>query len=98
MSDNFGIPDPTKADLPSLIQTPQGIRAITCYILQSTNDAGNNVGVRISSVFVIMIISSLVTYFPVVATRVKRFKVPLYVYLFARYFGAGVIIATAFIQ
>lgn len=48
--------------------------------------------------FVILLVSSVVTFFPVLATRSSRIKVPLYVYLFARYFGAGVIVATAFIQ
>jgi zinc transporter 1/2/3 len=48
--------------------------------------------------FVILIVSSVGTFFPVLAVKVPRFKIPLYVYLFARYFGAGVIVATAFIQ
>jgi len=34
----------------------------------------------------------------VIAKRVPRLRIPLYVYLFARYFGAGVIVATAFIH
>ncbi|KAK5042942.1 hypothetical protein LTR84_011998 [Exophiala bonariae] len=45
-----------------------------------------------------MLVSSAVTYFPVLATRVPRMRIPLYVYLFARYFGTGVIIATGFIH
>ncbi len=45
-----------------------------------------------------MITSSLATFFPVIAKRVPRLRIPLYVYLFARYFGAGVIVATAFIH
>ncbi|KAK3673315.1 hypothetical protein LTR78_006860 [Recurvomyces mirabilis] len=32
------------------------------------------------------------------ATRIKKVRIPLYIYLFARYFGAGVIVATAFIH
>ena len=32
------------------------------------------------------------------ATRVRALRIPLYVYLFARYFGAGVIVATAFVH
>lgn len=32
------------------------------------------------------------------ARRVPRLRIPLFVYLFARYFGAGVIVATAFIH
>ncbi len=54
---------------------------------------------RISSaVFVILIFSTLATLFPVAAVRMPRFHVPYYVFLFARYFGAGVIVATAFIH
>ena len=51
-----------------------------------------------AALFIILIVSSAVTFFPVMATRVASLKIPLYVYLFARYFGAGVIVATAFIQ
>lgn len=53
---------------------------------------------RISALFVILIVSSAATFFPVVAAKVTWVKINIYVYLFARYFGAGVIIATAFIQ
>ena len=56
------------------------------------------VGARISALFVILIVSSAATFFPVLAKKIQSFKVPIYVYLFARYFGAGVIVATAFIQ
>ena len=56
------------------------------------------IGARISALFVILVVSSSATFFPVLAARVRWFRVPLYVYLFARYFGAGVIVATAFIQ
>ena len=55
-------------------------------------------GARISALFVIGIVSTIVTFFPVVARRVKSLRIPVYVYLFARYFGAGVIVATAFIH
>jgi solute carrier family 39 (zinc transporter), member 1/2/3 len=71
---------------------------IICYLFASPNDYDGRLGARISSVFVILIISTVVTFFPVLAVRVKWLKIPLYVYLFARYFGAGVIIATAFIH
>lgn len=71
---------------------------VICFINKSNNEYNGDLGARISSVFVILIISTAVTFFPVMATRVTRFKIPLYVYLFARYFGAGVIVATAFIQ
>ncbi|KAJ5097736.1 high affinity zinc ion transporter [Penicillium angulare] len=73
-------------------------RDIICYINASSNDYNGQLGARISSIFVIGFVSSVVTFFPVVAKRVPRLHIPLYVYLFARYFGAGVIIATAFIH
>lgn len=46
----------------------------------------------------ILVTSLATTTFPVGAVKQKKVKIPLPVYLFARYFGAGVIIATAFIQ
>lgn len=80
---NLSIADPTQ---------------IICYLNSSGNDYDGRLGARISAVFVILIISTIVTFFPVVAKRVRWLKIPLYVYLFARYFGAGVIVATAFIH
>lgn len=73
-------------------------RAVVCYMNASPNDYDGRVGLRISALFVILATSSLTTFFPVLATRIPRLRIPRYVYLFARYFGAGVIIATAFIH
>ncbi|MCJ1482078.1 high-affinity Zn(2+) transporter zrt1 [Schaereria dolodes] len=71
---------------------------VICYLANSGNDYDGRLGARISALFVILIVSTAVTFFPVVAKRVRWLKIPLYVYLFARYFGAGVIVATAFIH
>lgn len=71
---------------------------IICYLNAGANDYDGRLGARISALFVILIVSTAVTFFPVVAKRVSWIKIPLYVYLFARYFGAGVIVATAFIH
>lgn len=71
---------------------------IICYVNAGGNDYDGRLGARISALFVILIVSSSATLFPVVARRFPRLGVPNYVYLFARYFGAGVIIATAFIH
>ncbi|MCJ1467158.1 high-affinity Zn(2+) transporter zrt1 [Pseudocyphellaria aurata] len=71
---------------------------IICYLNAGENDYDGRLGARISALFVILIVSTAVTFFPVVAQRMPRLKIPLYVYLFARYFGAGVIVATAFIH
>lgn len=70
---------------------------IVCYLQASSNDYNGQLGARVSALFVILVVSSAVTFFPVLATRTKV-RIPLYIYLFARYFGAGVIVATAFIQ
>lgn len=59
------------------------------------NEYNGQLGARVSAIFVIWIVSSALTFFPVLATKQSKVKVPLYVYLFARYFGSGVIVATA---
>lgn len=73
-------------------------RDVICYLNAGGNEYDGQLGARVAALFVILIISTGVTFFPVVAKRVRRLKIPLYVYLFARYFGAGVIVATAFIH
>ena len=87
--------NPNSVDLDSPDLDPKDI---ICYLNRGENEYDGRLGARVSALFVILILSSAVTFFPVVATRVKRIRIPLYVYLFARYFGAGVIVATAFIQ
>ncbi|KAL7943558.1 Zinc/iron permease [Trichoderma barbatum] len=73
-------------------------RDIICYLNAGGNEYNGQLGARVSALFVILVASTATTLFPVLATRVRRLRIPLYVYLFARYFGAGVIIATAFIH
>ena len=98
MSNDHGILNPDHINLAALASTDDGIRAVTCFIDAATNEYEGSIGVRVSSLFVVLIVSSACTFFPVIATRVQKLRIPLYVYLFARYFGAGVIVATAFIQ
>ncbi|KAL9070114.1 MAG: hypothetical protein Q9161_005065 [Pseudevernia consocians] len=73
-------------------------RDVVCAIAASANEYNGQLGARISALFVIMAVSTCATFFPVIAKRVPKVHIPLYVYLFARYFGAGVIVATAFIH
>jgi zinc transporter 1/2/3 len=73
-------------------------RDIICYLNSSEIDYDGRIGLRVVALFVILVTSVLATLFPVMATRARRFPIPPYVYLFARYFGSGVIIATAFIH
>ncbi|CAK7244862.1 MAG: hypothetical protein STHCBS139747_006424 [Sporothrix thermara] len=71
---------------------------IVCFLNAGENEYNGKLGARISALFVILVTSSLCTFFPIVATHIRRLRIPVHVYLFARYFGAGVIIATAFIH
>jgi zinc transporter 1/2/3 len=73
-------------------------RDVVCYLNRGENEYDGRLGARISAIFVILVVSSAFTFFPVLVTRSKKLRIPLYVYLFARYFGTGVIVATAFIQ
>lgn len=71
---------------------------ILCYYATGDNDYNGHLGARISSIFVILFVSSAFTVFPLVATRIKVWKIPKPFYTFARFFGSGVILATAFIH
>ncbi|TVY82669.1 Zinc-regulated transporter [Lachnellula suecica] len=85
--------DPTDVNLDMADPT-----AVICYLTKGGNDFNGQIGARISSIFVILVVSSAATFFPVIPARVKWVRINIYVYLFARYFGAGVIVATAFIH
>lgn len=100
LGDMSGMFDPTMVNLTAIDpdSDQDTIRQIICYLEASNNEYDGYIGVRVSAIFVILVLSTATTLFPVVATRVPKLHIPLYVYLFARYFGAGVIVATAFIQ
>lgn len=54
--------------------------------------------VRIASIFVILVTSLAGTLFPIFARRAKSFNIHPLVFDTVKYFGSGVIIATAFIH
>ncbi|KAK6521461.1 high-affinity Zn(2+) transporter zrt1 [Arthrobotrys conoides] len=85
--------DPTNVDL-----TTADPVQIICFLSAEGNEYDGRLGIRIAALFVILIVSTLCTVFPVAARRAPGLNVPSYIYLFARYFGAGVIVATAFIH
>lgn len=85
--------DPSNVDLTTADKTQ-----VICYFTVSENEYNGMLGARISSIFVIGFVSTLVTYFPVIARRKPSWKIPLGLYTFARFFGSGVIVATAFIH
>jgi len=62
------------------------------------NDYNGQIGARISAIFVILIGSLFGAVFPVFAQKNQGLKVPQWAFFIAKYFGSGVIIATAFIH
>ncbi|KAK3639133.1 low-affinity Zn(2+) transporter zrt2 [Elasticomyces elasticus] len=62
------------------------------------NEYNGSLGPRISSVFVILFGSFLGAWSPVFAARHRSLGVPEWLFFVARYFGSGVILATAFIH
>ncbi|TVY47087.1 Zinc-regulated transporter [Lachnellula occidentalis] len=72
------------------------------YTVTIDCDNGNGydgrIGVRISSIFVIGFGAMLGALLPIAAARTKRMRVPPLAFFITKYFGSGVIIATAFIH
>lgn len=64
----------------------------------SENEYDGRMGLRISAIFVILFGSLLGAVFPVFAKRRKSKLVPNWVFFVVKYFGSGVIVATAFIH
>lgn len=64
----------------------------------SGNEYDGRLGLRISSIFVILVGSFLGAVVPVILARSSRMKVPKTAFFIAKYFGSGVIVATAFIH
>ncbi|KAH8660533.1 Zinc/iron permease [Xylariales sp. PMI_506] len=85
--------DPNNVDLDTVDPTE-----VICYLNAGGNDYNGQLGARVSALFVILVVSTAFTFFPVLASRVKRLRIPVWIYIIARYFGSGVIIATAFIH
>jgi zinc transporter 1/2/3 len=62
------------------------------------NEYDGRMGLRISSIFVILVSSIFGAVFPVIAKRFGGSGIPSWAFFVAKYFGSGVIIATAFIH
>ncbi|KAG0633076.1 Zinc/iron permease [Tuber brumale] len=62
------------------------------------NEYDGRMGLRISAVFVILVGSTFGALFPIMGKVHPRFKIPEWAMMFAKYFGSGVIICTAFIH
>ncbi|KUJ21885.1 ZIP zinc/iron transport family [Mollisia scopiformis] len=74
--------------------------AVPTVVVECDNGNGfdGRLGLRVSSVFVIGIGSMLGALLPIAAARTKRMHVPPVAFFITKYFGSGVIIATAFIH
>lgn len=64
----------------------------------SGNEFDGRLGLRISSIFVILVGSTLGACFPVFAANHKSFGSTSWMFFIAKYFGSGVIVATAFVS
>ncbi|KAF8243641.1 ZIP zinc/iron transport family [Wilcoxina mikolae CBS 423.85] len=62
------------------------------------NNFNGGLGLRIASVFVILFSSSFGAFFPIIAKNNPSLRIPPWAFFFAKYFGSGVIVATAFIH
>ncbi|MCJ1471977.1 hypothetical protein MMC13_000621 [Lambiella insularis] len=64
----------------------------------TSNDYDGQIEARISAIFVILVGSLFGAVFPVFAQKHQGVKVPQWAFFIAKYFGSGVIVATAFIH
>lgn len=69
----------------------------------ASNECGqtfNNeyMGTRIASIFVLLVVSAAGSFTPILATKYQSWGLPSWVIYVCRYFGSGVILATAFIH
>lgn len=71
------------------------VRRDTC---DNGNDYNGQLGARISSVFVVLVASSFGAFFPILSSKYSFIRMPSWCFFIAKYFGSGVIIATAFIH
>lgn len=62
------------------------------------NEYDGRLGLRVSAIFVILVGSLLGTLVPILLARSARLPFPRTAFFIAKYFGSGVIIATAFIH
>lgn len=65
---------------------------------EAGNEYDGKLGLRIAALFIIWVTSSFGAVFPVFAKRHEGIGVPDWVFFICKYFGSGVIIATAFIH
>lgn len=60
--------------------------------------SSGSIGLRVGAIFIILASSLFTTLFPIVTHRIPRLTIPSSAFDYAKYFGSGVIIATAFMH
>ncbi|KAM3167494.1 Zinc-regulated transporter 2 [Saccharomyces cerevisiae] len=65
---------------------------------QASNGYNGHAGLRILAVFIILISSGLGVYFPILSSRYSFIRLPNWCFFIAKFFGSGVIVATAFVH
>jgi solute carrier family 39 (zinc transporter), member 1/2/3 len=83
------------SDLTQLTQRQIDTSTPTC---DTGNDYNGRIGLRVAAIFIIWATSSIGAAFPIFAKRNKGMRVPEWTFFIAKYFGSGVIVATAFIH
>lgn len=68
---------------------------ITC---ENHNEYSGKLGLRILAVFIILISSGIGSLFPLLSSRYSAIRLPGWCFFIAKFFGSGVIVATAFIH
>ncbi|KAJ1306955.1 hypothetical protein OPQ81_007935 [Rhizoctonia solani] len=80
------------------------VRSNVLHVVEEAASCGNasnedtHFGLRVASLFIILVTSSFGAIFPILATRLRFLNVHKNIFEGAKYFGSGVIIATAFIH
>jgi solute carrier family 39 (zinc transporter), member 1/2/3 len=65
---------------------------------ETGNEYDGRLGLRLAALFIIWVTSSVGACFPILAHRSKGMKIPEWTFFVCKYFGSGVIVATAFIH
>lgn len=82
----------------ALLLLPRDDDSDTVGHCQTKNDYDGHMNLRILSVFILLISSGIGVCFPILASQYSRINLPDWCFFVAKFFGSGVIIATAFIH
>lgn len=67
-------------------------------VCPDSNDFNGRTNLRILSIFMILISSGIGAFFPILSSRYSFIRLPNWCFFIAKFFGSGVIVATAFVH